>query len=131
MNKSKKSIKVLLVEDDVDICEMYAATFMRAGFTVFTAHDGDSGIDKFKKKRPDVVLLDIMLPTVSGYEVLGMIRKDMRSYTPVIMLTNLNASHYAKHASFDAVDDYLIKSNFTPSEILEKTKDVLRLNKKL
>ena len=124
-----KNIKVLLVEDDEDIREMYATTFMKKGFTVFTAHDGRAALEKITNKKPDIVLLDIMMPNVDGYQVLKDVRKDMSHYVPVIMLTNLDPGHFERHAQFDEVDAYLIKSHYSPSEVLQKTVEVMKLNK--
>ena len=127
-SNQKRTQKVLIVEDDKDICEMYAITFMRNGFTVYTAPDGVQAIKKFQNKNPDIVLLDIMMPNVDGYQVLKEIRKDMGKYTPVIMLTNLDANSFTKEAKYDDIDEYLIKSHNSPSEIVEKTIEVLKLN---
>ncbi len=123
------NIKVMIVEDDHDICEMYSITFMRRGFTVYTASDGRSALEKFKHKEPDIILLDIMMPNVDGYQVLKEVRKDVKKYIPVIMLTNLDATHFAKNAQFDDVDAYLIKSHYSPSEIVDKAIEVLKVNK--
>lgn len=104
---------------------------MREGCKVYTANSGEVAIDKFNSKNPDIVLLDIMMPDVDGYEVLREIRKKHDKYIPVIMLTNLDIGHFSKHESIDHVDAYLVKSNHTPSEIVEKVKEVLKLNKLL
>ena len=130
-NKSLKNIKVLIVEDDPDICEMYAITFMRKGFTVYTAPDGRVAIQKFRNKSPDLVLLDIMMPNVDGFQVLQEVRKDINKYIPVIMLTNLDATDFAREAELEDIDAYLIKSHHSPSEIVEKAIEVLMKNKKL
>jgi DNA-binding response OmpR family regulator len=124
-----KSIKVLIVEDDKHICEMYAITFMRKGYTVYTSNDGASAIEKYENKNPDIILLDIMMPNVDGYQVLKKVRADRKKYIPVIMLTNLDATHFERHAQFDDVDAYLIKSHFSPTEVVEKTEEVLKLNR--
>lgn len=128
-NKLQK-IKVLIVEDDPSICEMYGAAFMREGFTVYSAPDGKKALEKYRHKEPDILLLDIMMPNMNGYGVLKEIRKDVKNkYIPVIMLTNLDPSQFEQHADFDSIDAYLIKANHTPSEVVQKTMDVLRLNK--
>lgn len=124
-----ENIKVLLAEDDEDICELYAITFMKKGFTVLTAHDGRAALEKYRNKQPDIILLDIMMPDVDGFEVLGEVRKDVKKYTPVIMLTNLDPGHFERHAQFDDVDAYLIKSQYSPSEVLAKTIEVMKANK--
>lgn len=117
------------MEDDTDICEMYSITFMRKGFTVYTASDGRAALQKFHHKDPDIILLDIMMPNVDGYQVLKEVRKDVKKYVPVIMLTNLDASHFSRNAQFDDIDAYLIKSHHSPSEIVQKTVEVLKVNK--
>lgn len=129
VKSSKKNIKVMIVEDDNDICELYATAFMREGFKVFIARDGRTAIQKYERKQPDILLLDIMMPNVDGYQVLKEVRKQTKKYVPVIMLTNLDISHFTKNESVDHVDAYLIKSNHTPSEIVDRTNEVLRLNK--
>lgn len=131
MVQSVKNLKVLLVEDDKDILDMYAIAFMREGFTVYTANDGAQALEKFHSKQPDLLLLDIMMPNVDGYEVLKQVRKDHATYVPVIMMTNLNMEHFAKREAIDQVDAYLIKSNHTPSEIVQKAIEVLKLNKRI
>jgi two-component system response regulator AdeR len=129
MKNPLNNIKVLIVEDDNDICEMYAITFMRKGFTVYTAPDGKAAIQKFQNKQPDIVLLDIMMPNVDGYQVLSEVRKDVTKYTPVIMLTNLDANDFSREAQIADIDAYLIKSHHSPSEVVQKTVEILKLNK--
>ena len=131
MAQQAKNIKVLIAEDDKDICEMYSTAFMKEGFTVYKAMEGRTAIEKYYMKQPDVILLDIMMPDVDGYEVLKEVRKRHDKYVPVVMLTNLDMEHFARRDSIDRVDAYLIKSNFTPSEIVKKTKEVLEVNKRL
>lgn len=128
MGKISKNVKVLIVEDNESICEMYAITFMKRGFTVYTAPDGRSAIQKYKNKKPDIILLDIMMPQVDGYQVLTEVRKDVNSYTPVIMLTNLDANDFAREAQLENIDAYLIKSHHSPREVVDKTIEVLLKN---
>ena len=129
MKQQVKNIKVLIVEDDQDICEMYSTAFKREGFKVYTTGEGRSAIQKYHHKQPDIILLDIMMPNMDGYQVLKEVRKQHDKYVPVIMLTNLDITHFTRHESIDRVDAYLIKSNFAPSEIVQKTIEVLKVNK--
>ena len=131
MTTPLKNLKVLLVEDDKDILDLYAIAFQREGFMVYTASDGQQAIEKFHTKEPDILLLDIMMPNVDGYAVLKEVRKDHKKYVPVVMMTNLDMENFSKQESIDQVDAYLIKSNFTPSEIVQKAIEVLKLNKKI
>lgn len=121
-------VKVLIVEDSTEISEMYQLAFNEAGYEVYTASNGLDAIDSFKKNKPDIVLLDIMIPDLDGHEVLAEIRSNLEKYTPVIMLTNLNIEHFNKRDSIDSVDAYLVKSNYTPTEIIQKTEEVLKAN---
>ena len=130
-NNPYSKIKVLIVEDDADICEMYSIMFMRKGFKVFTSPDGRAAIQKIKNKEPDIILLDIMMPNVDGYQVLKEVRKDVNKYIPVIMLTNLDSNDFVRNAQFDDIDEYLVKSHHSPSEIVHKTIGVLKANRLL
>ncbi|MCL2486562.1 MAG: response regulator transcription factor [Oscillospiraceae bacterium] len=115
--------KVLIVDDDHNICELLRLYIEKEGFSVVMAHDGRSAISKFEADNPDIVLLDIMLPELDGWQVCREIRK--RSTCPIIMLT-------AKGETFDKVlglelgaDDYVVKP-FEAKEIIARIKAVLR-----
>ena len=106
--------KILVVDDDLNICELLKLYLENEGYAVFTANDGQEAVDKFKNKTPDLVLLDIMLPKMDGWQVCREIRKV--SSAPIIMLT-------AKGETFDKVlglelgaDDYIVKPFDTVSE---------------
>lgn len=120
MNKNQT---VLIVDDDVNICEVIGLYAKKEGFQVAYAHNGLKGIEAFKKSTPNIVILDIMLPGADGWEVLREIRKT--SSIPVIMLS-------AKGETFDKVlglelgaDDYMVKP-FEPKELVARIKAVLR-----
>ena len=107
---------VLLVEDDFYIRALYQKAMEMKGFTVFLAADGEEAIELFEKERPDVVLLDIMLPTMSGMDVLKHIRslaKDDEK-VPVIMVTNLDTPGAMEEAQRLGADDYWVKSLKSP-----------------
>lgn len=121
-------IKILMVDDDVNICELVRLYLEKEGYKVECAYDGESAVKKFKSENPDLVLLDIMLPKMDGVQVCRTIRE--QSDAPVIMLT-------AKGETFDKVlglemgaDDYVVKP-FEPRELIARVKAVLRrYNKK-
>lgn len=115
--------KILIVDDDENICEVIKMYVESAGYNTMVCHDGKQAEEVFLEYRPDLVLLDIMLPHIDGIDVLKWIRKDYE--TPVIMLT-------AKGETFDKVlglelgaDDYIVKP-FEPKELLARMKAVLR-----
>ncbi|HZK21847.1 MAG TPA: response regulator transcription factor [Oscillospiraceae bacterium] len=115
--------KILVVDDDPNICELLRLYLEKEGFNVTIENDGFSALDTFPKLQPDLVLLDIMLPSLDGWQVCREIRK--LSQTPIIMLT-------AKGETFDKVlglelgaDDYITKP-FDTKEVVARIKAVLR-----
>ena len=115
--------KVLVVDDDNNICELLKLYLEKEGYNVLISHDGDEAVVKFNALRPDIVLLDIMLPGLDGWQVCREIRK--KSTVPVIMIT-------AKSETFDKVlglelgaDDYVVKP-FDAKEVIARIKAVSR-----
>ena len=115
--------KILVVDDDTNICELLRLYLTKEGYQVTTANDGEEGLDKFNQVKPDMVLLDVMMPKMDGLEVCRRIRK--LGNTPVMMLT-------AKGETFDKVlglelgaDDYMVKP-FDAKEVVARIKAVLR-----
>ncbi|MDD5031959.1 MAG: response regulator [Patescibacteria group bacterium] len=119
-------IKILLVEDDPFLLSMYNTKFELESFKVVTAEDGEKGLKLALKELPDVILLDIMLPRMDGFEVLKALKADKRtSRIPVILLTNLSQKEKVKEGLSLGADDYLIKAHFMPSEVVEKIKKLI------
>lgn len=120
------SQKILLIEDDKMLLEMYAAKFSREGYTVLTAENGANGLKLAQEEKPDIILLDIIMPKMDGFATLKEIRKDdgMKSI-PVILLTNLGQDQDIQKGKSLGADDYFIKANHTPTEIVEKVKGML------
>lgn len=118
--------KILLIEDDPLLVKMYHAKFVNEGYTVFTADNGVSGLDLALKEVPDFIILDIMMPQMSGIDLLTNLRKDPKGKNvPVIVLTNLSESEEEQKAKDLGVKEYLLKANLTPGEIVEKVKKYL------
>ncbi len=115
--------KIMIVDDDLNICELLRLYIEKEGFSVVTANDGETAIRNFDKENPDLILLDIMLPRLDGWQVCREIRKS--SQCPIIMLT-------AKGEVFDKVlglelgaDDYMVKP-FEAKEVIARIRAVLR-----
>ncbi|MDD5432237.1 MAG: response regulator [Candidatus Omnitrophica bacterium] len=97
--------KVMIIEDEVDLCSLLALDLKEKGFDVISANDGLSGLEKVKAEKPDIVILDLILPELSGEEVCKEIRKDDSvCSTPILMLT-------AKNADVDKVIGKVIGAN--------------------
>ena len=117
--------KVLLIEDDKFLSDMYVAKFSKFGYEIETAYDGEEGIKKTKKIKPDIILLDIRLPLKDGFEVLKEVKKDQKTKDiPVILLTNLGQKEDIEKGLKLGAVDYLIKAQFTPQEIVDKVKKI-------
>jgi len=119
-------IKILLVEDDPFLLSMYNTKFELEKFKVVTAEDGEKGLKLALKELPDVILLDIMLPRMDGFEVLKALKADKKtSRIPVILLTNLSQKEKVKEGLSLGANDYLIKAHFMPSEVVEKIRKLI------
>ncbi len=123
-----KKIHVLLVEDDIFLGNIYKTKFDMEGFKVSVAENGEEGLADAKKKKPDIILLDILLPKMDGFIVLEHLKADASvKDIPVILLTNLGQKDdVSKGLEMGAVD-YLIKAHFKPSEVVDKVRKVLKI----
>jgi DNA-binding response OmpR family regulator len=114
---------ILLVDDDVELCALLVEYLAGRGYTVECAHDGIAGLGRALEGRYDLVILDVMLPQIEGFEVLRRLRK--RTTVPVIMLT-ARAAEQDRITGLEAgADDYLLKP-FAAGELLARTRAVLR-----
>lgn len=127
MEKNNK--KILVVEDDIMISSMYKTKFEADGFTVLTAEDGAQGLELAKKEKPDIIMLDIILPQLDGFSVLEEVKKDAAMKNiPVIMLTNLGTNEDKLKGQKMGAIDYLVKASLTPGQVSAKIKQVLKIN---
>jgi CheY-like chemotaxis protein len=117
--------KVLLIEDETVLQDMYRDKFTHEGFEIETAGDGQEGLDKMKAFQPDVVLLDLILPHMDGFSVLEKVKTDPTiNKIPILVLTNIfaDAEDLVKN---EGVTYFLLKSNTTPDEVVEKVKKMV------
>ncbi len=122
----KDKIKILLVEDDSFLLGMYATKFEMEGFKVIMAEDGEKAVRLALKELPDIILLDIILPKVNGFEVLRQVKAaSATANIPVLLLTNLSQKDEIEQGLKMGAEDYLIKAHFMPSEVVDKIKKVL------
>ncbi|HTM68429.1 MAG TPA: response regulator [Candidatus Binatia bacterium] len=123
-----KPVKVLIVDDDAFLSGIYATKLELDGFGVVTARDGEEGLKAAMKEKPDLILLDVLMPKLDGFEVLKRLKADPETKPiPVIMLTNLGQKEDIEKGLQDGAVDYLIKAHFVPAEAVEKIKKVLNL----
>lgn len=119
--------KILLVEDDVMVVKMYQRKFLMVGFDVEVAYNGEEGLEVLTRYRPDIVLLDVMMPKMNGFEMLKRMQADESlKKIPVVILTNLGdrADDIERSKEMGATD-YWVKANISLEEIVEKVKAIL------
>lgn len=118
--------KIILVEDDDLIRRMYEQAFSFEKYTVETAVNGKEGLEKIRNNKPDLVLLDIMMPEMNGLEVLEKLKADPATKdVPVVVLTNLASDQDAQEALTRGAVKYIIKSEHTPQQIVAQVKEIL------
>jgi len=118
--------KILVAEDDQAISIMYKGKLESDGYIVIAASNGADALEFAKKEKPDLVMLDVIMPQLDGFGVLAELKKDPKTKDiPAIMLTNLGTDEdREKGAKLGAVD-YIVKANMTPAQISEKIKKYL------
>ncbi len=125
------SAKIAVIEDDVDIQMMYQFKLQRAGFTVMTANDGLRGLELAESFLPDLILLDLMMPIMTGTEMLIRLRAaEWGSSMRVVVLTNLSKDEAPQALRFLNVDRYVVKAHHTPAQVVEIAHEVLGQNAK-
>ena len=129
--ENKTGVRVLLVEDDDFLRKIYKTKLEREGFDVSVAVNGKEALRRIMKGNPQIVLLDIILPIMDGFEVLEHVKKDSsKSSIPIVMLTNLGQENEIEKGFKLGAEDYIIKSHLTVGEIIRKVKEIL-IKKKL
>lgn len=123
-NTKKRS--VVVVEDEPAIRDMYKMKLESSGFSTTTAEDGREGLEVIEKAKPDVILLDLKMPIMSGDEMLEKLRQtDWGASIRVIVLTNISRDEAPHALRFLSVDRYIVKAHHTPSQVIEIIHEVL------
>jgi len=123
----KTGKKVLIVEDDEMLAGMYSEKFSISGYETEVAHNGSEGVKKSFEFKPDIILLDIIMPKMDGFVVLKKLKKnELTEKIPVVMLTNLGQEDDIVKAKTLGAVDYFIKANHTPGDVLKKVEELLK-----
>ena len=118
--------KIAIVEDDAAISQMYRIKFEAAGYTVNTAENGKVGLDLINEMKPDIVLLDLMMPEMDGEEMLTRLRKETWGKDlKVIILTNMGETEAPDTIRELGVEAFILKANMTPRQVAELVKEHL------
>jgi len=118
--------KILLVEDDPFLIDIYSTKLDEGGFKVSIVKDGTQVLEKAKKNKPDLILLDIVLPHIDGWQILKQLKTDAAlKDAKIVILSNLSQKEEVEKGLSLGADKYLIKSDFTPSQVIKEIKELL------
>ncbi|ACB84501.1 response regulator transcription factor [Natranaerobius thermophilus] len=123
MSENTNCYTVLIIEDEQGLVKVLKAYLEKEGYQVYASHDGLAGLELFKKQNPDIVVLDLMLPNMSGEEIARKIRKEQE--TPILMLTAKGSEDEKITGLGIGADDYVVKPA-SPREIIARLKTILR-----
>ncbi|KKR36094.1 MAG: two component transcriptional regulator, two-component system, OmpR family, phosphate regulon response regulator PhoB [candidate division CPR2 bacterium GW2011_GWC1_39_9] len=120
---------ILIIEDDPYILKMYELKLGMEGYEVKTAINGKIGVDKVSERKPDLILLDILMPEMDGFEVLEHLKGDPDTKNlPVLVLSNLGQEDHINKAMSFGVQGFIVKSQYTPSQVVDAIKGVIKKN---
>lgn len=127
MNSVNNMKKILLVEDDPFLLDIYKTKFQEEGFSVQVAEDGEKALKMVGEDMPDILLLDIVLPSMDGFEFLKEIKSnDKLKNIRIVLLSNLGQKNEVEKGVALGADKYLIKAHYTPSEVVKEIKKILK-----
>jgi len=124
--KMASKVLLLVVEDEQALAQMYSDRFKLAGFDVDVAREGEEAINKMVVEHPDIVLMDILMPGLSGTEAVERAKANPATRNiPIVMLTNFSDSIELRNAMQQGAIDYIVKPEATPSQVADKVRKIL------
>ena len=118
---------ILLIEDDPFLIDIYVTKLKEEGYFVSVAEDGEEGLRMLSQKKPDLLLLDIVLPNFNGWEILRKVkRNDVLKDLKVIILSNLGEKDEIEKGLNLGATKYLVKARYTPTEVIKEIKKILK-----
>ena len=124
---TKKARKILIVEDEKFLLEMYQSCFEKAGYLVLAASNGKKGIILAQQEKPDLIILDILMPEVDGYEVMSKLKRDEQTKEiPILILSNLSQTDKINRGLKLGANDYIVKTDLTPTELLARIEKIIK-----
>jgi DNA-binding response OmpR family regulator len=120
-------VKIAVIEDDLPIAQMYEFKLQNGGYAVKTAHDGRAGLQLCEEFMPDLILLDLRMPVMTGDEMLEKLRStEWGANMRVVILTNISKDEAPMNLRLLNVDRYIVKAHHTPQQVLDIIKEILR-----
>lgn len=122
--------KILIIEDDLPYRKVYLHKFEGSGFTVETAENGQEGLEKMHSFQPDIVLLDVMMPLMDGFQVLDRAKSDpVISKIPIVVMTNLSTDDDNQRLMQKGAEAVVVKSDVEPHDLVIKIQAILGVKK--
>lgn len=122
-------MRILIVDDDETLMAVFSTTFKKNGFDTILAANGKTGIDMAKTQKPDLILLDQILPDISGNEILKILKVDpIVKDIPVIILSNFSQEELVREAINNGAKDYVFKYQVEPIDLVTKVKSTLKIS---
>jgi CheY-like chemotaxis protein len=119
--------KIAVIEDDRFLRKVYETKLPREGYAVVSAEDGEAGLALIKQELPDVVLLDLIMPKMTGFEVLAALKADKKTAKiPVVVLSNLGQEEDIARAKELGASEFLVKSNLTIKDVMDLIEQILK-----
>ena len=118
--------KILIVDDEKDILEFLSYNLKKEGFSIYTASDGLEGLEKTKKIKPDLIIVDLMMPKMNGIEMCENIRNDKKLSNVIILFLTARSEDYTQIAALDSGADDFLKKPIKPKLLISKVKSVMR-----
>lgn len=119
--------KILIIEDEKFLLEMYQSRFEKEDYQVLAAMSGRVGLELAQKEKPDLIILDILMPGMDGYEVIKKLKKDSQTEKiPILVFSNLGQQEEINQGLKLGADDYVVKTDLTPSELINKVERMLK-----
>ena len=116
---------ILIIEDDAVLAQMYSTRLTSDGYSVICERDGAQGLAKAQEIKPDIILLDLMLPGLSGQRVLSALRSECQVKAPIIVFSNLGNPQEEQEALQAGANKFLVKTRVTPSEVVATIQELL------
>ena len=118
--------KIIFIEDEPALQKTLGEVLKQEGYEVTSASDGEMGLKSIRQKQPDLILLDLILPKINGFEVLKQIKEDVKTKDiPVIVLTNLERVEDVEKVVKYGATTYLVKSQYSMEELIQKIKKII------
>lgn len=125
----EKKYKIMLIEDEKDLADIFAMKLEVDGFSALIVNDSTKAMEEIKKQKPDLILLDLVMPDVDGWQILKLLKQEPSlSKIPVYAWSNITLKKKINEAEKLGISGYILKSDFTPSTLSAKVKEILKIH---